>query len=117
MSNPHGGKRAGAGRPAHDEKPIPVTVTLPPSVIAKLKKIDPNLSAAIRTITERNATMTIDEIRIVPIPGGIAVEWYENGTVVKSKTYAEDEKTKAENAAYRAGVTHRCPVGDWTEAE
>lgn len=46
----HGGKRAGAGRRAHDEKPIPVTVTLPPSVIAELKKINPNLSAAIRTL-------------------------------------------------------------------
>lgn len=111
----HGGKRAGAGRPAHDEKPIPVTVTLSPSIIAELKKIDTNLSAAIRTITERNATMTIDEIRIVPTPGGIAVEWYEDGVVVKSKTYAD--KTKAENAAYKAGVTHRCPVEDWTEAE
>ena len=53
MTNQHGGKRAGAGRPAHEEKPTPVTVTLPPSIITELKKIDPNLSAAIRTLVER----------------------------------------------------------------
>lgn len=55
----------------------------------------------------------IDEIRIVPIPGGIAVEWYEDGVVVKYTIYAD--KIKAENAAYKAGVAHRCHVEDWTE--
>ena len=54
MPNTHGGVRKGAGRPAFDEKPRRVTVTLLPSTIAILKSIDTNLSAAIRTLAARS---------------------------------------------------------------
>jgi hypothetical protein len=50
----HGGKRSGAGRKPFDEKPVRVTVTLLPSTIKALHKIDTNLSAAIRTLARQS---------------------------------------------------------------
>jgi hypothetical protein len=50
----HGGKRAGAGRPARLEKPKAITVYLDAATVATLEAIDPNLSKAIRTLAARS---------------------------------------------------------------
>jgi hypothetical protein len=52
------------------------------------------------------------EIRIVNAPGGVAVQWIEDGVVVKEKVYPT--KAVAENAAHKAGVKERVSVEDWT---
>jgi hypothetical protein len=55
MTNKHGGKRRGAGRPPlSSENTVPITLTLRPSDIAYLSKLGQgNVSAGVKKLIER----------------------------------------------------------------